>query len=239
MTTHLTMALNVLALTLLGCATHGSSALASPPSPPTSASSEPFDEGAARRRYEAWMLQWAAPPFPDHGPTAPPPPQHPFAQLRARHETLPIVPHWPIDPARGLLVNDLPKAPKKLRWAETGVESHPDSDAHPALDWTMIALSDPDHVDAISPVLCVPEACYFTSPVVAPTRGTPVIKRPGIWVALRPHTFPGPANTPSGDTALAGILVHRTAPKNPLEEPTFKAWRTRLAERFPLTPPPR
>jgi len=43
----------------------------------------------------------------------------------------------------------------------------------------------------------------------------------------------GPAST-----ALAGILIHRTAPKNPLEDPTFKAWRARLAERFPLSPPP-
>lgn len=211
-------------------------AFGTPPLTPGTPTSDttPFDEDAARHKYEAWLLGW----YRTGAPTPAPGDEGlldayyaPYKALFARHANLPKVSDWPIDPDRGLLVNQTDKSQKELTWVHEGDTTFGDIGVHFNFDHGRWTLLDEKHGNVPTPVLCVPEACYFESPRVWGLKGKPrILNKPGVWLALREH---------GGNQVIAGILIHRTAPKKPLEDSTFKAWRTRLAERFPLSPPPR
>lgn len=208
----------------------GRSAWAKPPDAPSADPKGPvslgegdvFDEAGLKRRYDAWLIRWLTEPIVD--PDRPyHHPESPFSAIREELAPLPSVARWPIDPARGMLANDIRKRPNAIEWMLEG-ESEA-LDPPPAnMDWMSIALMDWDHPGAIRAVMCVPEACYFKSDVVSPTRGRPLVRKPGIWLALREH---------KGKDVIAGILIHKTAPPRPLEDRLFKSWLAELGTRFP------
>jgi hypothetical protein len=174
-----------------------------------------FDEEAQRRRYDAWLVRWLTEPMVSESP---------FSALRDELAPLPLVDPWPIDAARGMLANDIRKRPNTVAWElereERAIDPPPEN-----MDWMAISLSDWEEPTAIRSVLCIPEACYFRSHMVAPKKGRALVQKPGIWIALREH---------KGKDVLAGILIHKSAPKKPLEHPLLKTWVAELGTRFPL-----
>lgn len=128
------------------------------------------------------------------------------------------------DPRRGLLVNNR-SGPRALEWVHVGVETLPDP-PHDNVDWfgMIVEMSEPPN---LRPVECIPEACYFASSLVTPRKGRAELKRPGMWLALR--TLPG-----ESERRLAGILVYRTAPADPQNDPLLKRWLAALESKFPF-----
>lgn len=181
---------------------------------PTLAAPAPtFDQAPAKHLYEGFMIGW------NKGLEL-----ASYRALSAAHGPAPEVGPWPIDPARGVLVNDVRTRPGSIAWELEGVDQP--IDPPPAnFDWVGIATVD-DTFLVLTPKLCVPEACYFETPRVGPVN-KPIVKRPGFWLALREH---------GGRLIIAGILMHRTAPKEPLAHPLFLKWKAELATRFPLAP---
>ncbi len=181
-------------------------ALAAPPA---------FDEAAAKHLYEGFMIAWSKPLELES-----------YRKLSEAHGPVPEVGAWPIDPVRGVLLNDVRTRPASIAWELEGVDQP--IDPPPAnFDWVGIATVD-DAFLVLTPKRCVPEACYFESPRVGPVK-KPIVNKPGFWIALREHR---------GRWVIAGILMHRTAPKDPLAHPLFVKWKTELATRFPLAPTP-
>lgn len=179
-----------------------------------------FDEVAAKHAYEGFLLVWFNPMDTERASNPA------FRALHEAHGPLPRVSSWPIDPARGVLVNDLHVRPGRVLW-EMEREENPVDPPPNNFDWINISLID-ENFAALVPKLCVPDACYFESPRVAPIK-KPLVKKPGIWLALREL---------NGQLIIAGILIHKTAPKEPLKHPLFLKWRAELATRFPVVTAP-
>lgn len=180
-----------------------------------------FDEAALRLRYEGFFLKWLKPLNLETGP------QVAFRALYEAHpKPLPEwVDPWPVDPARGMLVNDVERRPRSLAWEAVDVETTPEE---PPTNFGLLfpVMYDVDFV-ALTPKLCVPEACWFESPRTFPSK-KPVVRKPGFWVALRMH-FHRPI--------IVGVLMYKSVPRgDPRQEPLFIKWRAELATRFPLTP---
>jgi hypothetical protein len=178
-----------------------------------------FDEAALKLDYEGFLLQWWKPLNLETGP---------MVAFRERYQAypkpLPDVALWPIDAARGVLVNDITKRAKEVAWQAVDVVATPDPPPE-NFDWASIALVEEAWV-GVTPKLCVPEACWFESHVVAP-RKKPVVNKPGIWIALRAL---------DGRPIIAGILIYKSLPKgDPRKEALFVKWKTELATKFPLT----
>lgn len=182
-----------------------------------------FDEAATKRHYDGWLLGWTTGPHSNSerhakGITTP------WDTMRDELWPLPDVERWPIDPARGMLANDIRNRPRSIVWELEGqsvaLDPPPEN-----IDWARIAISDWDDPKASRAVMCIPEACYYKSSAVSPKTGRVVIRKAGVWIALRKH---------DGKDVLAGILIHKTAPQKPLEDKLFKQWLAELATRYPL-----
>jgi|GEM_PF-3161944 len=187
-----------------------------------------FDEDAARAVYERL---WVAIAMSDMKEANIDPVLVEAYRARESESAEPEIGAWYFDPDHGLLVNELESAPRKLRWIHQGHNSTPEPGAHAMLIWPTIVMLPYKQPLQLKPVHCVPEACYFISNHVDRAKGRRAVNKPGMWLAFRKFDF-----AMVGDWILAGVLIHKTAPKEPLKHPLFLKWKKELVKRFPAQP---